>query len=251
MPLVSNSKFVASIAEIETLVSPGPLDICKTPAPPAPAPVPIPYPNIATTATPGPGYSTKTLVMGTPAFTRKSKIGVSNGDQPGVAMGLISNRIMGMAKATMASTDVFIEGGAVVRTFDLGGSNMGSPFNTPGTFQGGVMTLPILQFDSADFPNKVVVMKQGMGNTKSKQLTRQTGRSKIRRNRRAALKGKVKAGPGMSLDEFPFASTKQGGKGAAVAAIPTSEQNAQGGKLSSFYQKNNIKDGDSFIVEVV
>ena len=90
-----------------------------------------------------------------------------------------------------------------------------------------------------------------MGKTKRKTLTRQTGRSKIRKNRRAALKGKKKAGKDMSLDEFPFASTRQGGKGAAVRAIPVGEQNAQGGKMSSFYQNNNIKDGGSFIVKVV
>ncbi|MGE5785635.1 MAG: PAAR-like domain-containing protein [Myxococcales bacterium] len=84
------------------------------------------------TSTPGPGYSTKTLVLATPAYTKKSKIALSNGDQPGVALGVISSRIMGMAAATSASRDVFIEGGAVVRALDLGESNMGSPGNSKG-----------------------------------------------------------------------------------------------------------------------
>jgi hypothetical protein len=100
------------------LISMGPNDVCKTPAPPAPAPVPLPYPNIGSTATPGPGYTTKTLVMGTPMYTKKSKTMLSNGDQPGIAMGLISNKIMGMCAVVMSSTDVKAESGGVVRTLD-------------------------------------------------------------------------------------------------------------------------------------
>jgi hypothetical protein len=118
MPLISGNKFVASITTGHMLISMGPNDVCKTPAPPAPAPVPLPYPNIGTTATPGPGYTTKTLVMGTPMYTKKSKTMLSNGDQPGIAMGLISNKIMGMCAVVMSSTDVKAESGGVVRTLD-------------------------------------------------------------------------------------------------------------------------------------
>jgi hypothetical protein len=39
-----------------------------------------------------------------------------------------------------------------------------------------------LVFDSTDFPNKVQVIKQRMGKSNRKKLTRQTGRSKIRKN---------------------------------------------------------------------
>lgn len=123
MPLVSANKMVASMSTGHTLVSTGPNDICKTPAPPAPAPIPLPYPNISMTLTPGPGYTTKTLVMGTPMYTKKSKTMLSNGDQPGIAMGLISNKIMGMAEVIMSSMDVKAEGGGVVRTLDKTLSN--------------------------------------------------------------------------------------------------------------------------------
>lgn len=123
MPLVSGMKLVASISSGHTAVSQGPNDICKTPAPPAPAPIPMPYPNIAMTATPGPGYTTKTLVMATPMYTKKSKTAISNGDQPGVAMGLISSKIMGMCEMIMTSTDVEAEGGGVARAFDSSLSN--------------------------------------------------------------------------------------------------------------------------------
>lgn len=123
MPLTSASKFVACIASAHTCVSTGPVDICKTPAPPAPAPVPMPYPNVAVSSTPGPGYTTKTLATATPMLTKKGKIAVSNGMQPGVALGVRSSKIMGMCEVTMCSNDVEAEGGGVTRTLDQGGSN--------------------------------------------------------------------------------------------------------------------------------
>lgn len=110
--------------------------------------------------------------------------------------------------------------------------------------------MPTVVFDSATYPNKVKNMKKKMGKSGKKKLTRKTGRSAIRKNRRAALKGAKKGPAGTSLDEFPFASSTQGGKGAAVAAIPVSEQCSQGGKLSSFYQSNGIGAGDSYWVKV-
>lgn len=123
MPLMNQSKMCASIATAHVAATTGPLDVCKTPAPPAPAPVPLPYPNIAVSSTPGPGYTTKTLSVGTPMWTKKGKTAISNGDQPGVALGIKSNKIMGMAEILMASNDVFCEGGEVVRTLDTSDSN--------------------------------------------------------------------------------------------------------------------------------
>lgn len=123
MPVVNQNKLVASISSGHTLTTAGPLDICKTPAPPAPAPVPLPYPNIALTVTPGPGYATKTFALATPIFKKGSKTALSNGDQPGVAMGVISGKIMGMAEATMQSSDVDAEGGGLVRSLDSSDGN--------------------------------------------------------------------------------------------------------------------------------
>jgi hypothetical protein len=122
MPLTSAKKFVASIAEVHIAIADGPTDICKTPAPPAPF-VPLPYPNIALSSTPGPGYTTKTLVMATPMWTKSGKSALSNGDQPGVLMGVISSKIMGMCEIIMASTDVDAEGGGIARTLDSSASN--------------------------------------------------------------------------------------------------------------------------------
>jgi hypothetical protein len=123
MPLLSAHKMVASVSSGHTAVSQGPNDMCKTPAPPAPVPPPLPYPNIAMSATMGPGYATKTLVIGTPMWTKKGKTAISNGDQPGIALGLVSSKIMGMCEIIMASTDVDAEGGGVVRLMDKSLSN--------------------------------------------------------------------------------------------------------------------------------
>ncbi|HZX00759.1 MAG TPA: DUF4150 domain-containing protein [Bacilli bacterium] len=122
MPLLNQSKFVASVATAHVSVSLGPTDICKTPTPGGP--VPMPYPNVAVSSTMGPGYTTKTLVLGTPMWTKKGKSALSNGDQPGVLLGVLSNKIMGMCEIVMASSDVDAEGGAVARTLDSSNSNI-------------------------------------------------------------------------------------------------------------------------------
>lgn len=122
MPLVNQGKMVASVSSGHVATTAGPLDFCKTPTPGGP--VPMPYPNIALSATMGPGYTTKTLVLGTPMWTKKGKSAVSNGDQPGVALGVTSNKIMGMSEITMASNDVDAEGGALARTGDMANGNI-------------------------------------------------------------------------------------------------------------------------------
>jgi hypothetical protein len=120
MPVVANAMFVASVASGHTAMAP--VDVCKTPAPPLP-PIPIPYPNIAMSATMGPGYSTKTMATFTPIWTKKGQSALSNGDQAGLAGGLMSGMIMGMCALLMASFDVLAEGGGVGRTLDMSDSN--------------------------------------------------------------------------------------------------------------------------------
>lgn len=82
-------------------------------------------------------------------------------------------------------------------------------------------------------------------------LYRQANKSQQRRNRRATLRGQTAAGPGKSLDEYLFASTRQGGAGACVSAVCATQNSSSGGKLGQFFKKNNIKDGDAFDVRVV
>lgn len=87
----------------------GPLDPCKTPTPAGP--IPIPYPNIAQTEMANPSTcSTKVFFAGMPAMNLKSKWTMSNGDQAGVAGGVVSGTIMGPGGFSMGSMKVMIEG---------------------------------------------------------------------------------------------------------------------------------------------
>jgi hypothetical protein len=121
VPVFSAKKLVACVASVHSGVTTGPTDACKTPTPGGP--VPMPYPNVAVSSTPGPGYTTKTMAISTPMWTKKGKIGLSNGDNPGVALGVVSSRVMGMGDVIMSSNDVKCEGGGVVRTLDKNGAN--------------------------------------------------------------------------------------------------------------------------------
>jgi len=107
--------------------------------------------------------------------------------------------------------------------------------------------LPVHKVNKSETPgiydNTVKAQKDGQPSV----LTRETNKKTIRKQRRSATKGK-KAKKGQSIDEYPFASTKEGGQGATTATVPIGEQSQQGGQLSSFYKKNNIKEGDKFKV---
>jgi deoxyribonuclease NucA/NucB len=57
-------------------------------------------------------------------------------------------------------------------------------------------------------------------------------------------------GPG-SCDEYPFASTYEGGPGkASTAGVPLWENRRQGGDLLAFYKRHRIGNGDAFVVVV-
>ncbi len=78
-------------------------------------------------------------------------------------------------------------------------------------------------------------------------LTRETIPEIIASNRYAACKGFCGSG---SPDEYPFASTMEGGAGAQVMSVPLQEQRIQGGVISQFYQQNDVQRGDQFSVMV-
>jgi hypothetical protein len=70
-------------------------------------------------------------------------------------------------------------------------------------------------------------------------------------NRRAALRALPKLPSDLSWDEYPFASTTQGGLGASVAPVPKIENSYQGGILSLAYGAERINPGDTFFVVVI
>jgi len=232
-------------------------NVCKMPGPPAPF-VPTPLPNVGKSGDSPKGYS-KQVKFESKDVAIKGASFKSVGDMASKATGggIVSSNTHGPTKFIgPGSLNVKVEGKNVHYLGDPMMNNCGpsgSPANAAtmvGVMQGPA--LPVLEFDSDDFPQKTANMKKAMPPGKdSMKLTRQTSKSAMRKTRRAALKGAVKGPPGTSLDEFPFASSAQGGAGASVAAIRVEEQCAQGGKMSAFYKKHNIGNGDSFIVKVV
>jgi len=230
-------------------------NVCKMPGPPAPF-VPTPLPNIGKSGDSPQGYSTTVKIEGN-AVAIKGATFKSMGDIASKATGggLISANTHGPTEfAAPGSLDVKIEGKSVHLLTDAMMNNCGSPANaatTPGVIQAPLPVLPVLEFDRTEFQQKTANMQSKMGPNDEKKLTRQTSKKAIRQHRRAALAGATKGPPGTSLDEFPFASSKEGGAGANVKAIDTKEQNKQGGKMSAFYQKHNIQDGQSYVVKIV
>ncbi len=78
------------------------------------------------------------------------------------------------------------------------------------------------------------------------------GEAVINANRNAALHQPYRdfvpnIGGGLSRDEYPFASSLQGGGGSWVGHIPVSQQQAQGGLIRAM----NLKPGDQYRVVIV
>ncbi|SKT95012.1 HNH endonuclease [Mycobacteroides abscessus subsp. massiliense] len=63
--------------------------------------------------------------------------------------------------------------------------------------------------------------------------------------RRDAL-GSTPTQTGKARDEYPFASTAEGGAGSSVRYVPRGESNREGPLLSGFYKKNQVREGDRF-----
>jgi hypothetical protein len=84
-------------------------DVCLTPVPPSPAPVPIPYPNIGLGPTAIP-TQVKMLVLGMPVHNLTTQKPISNGDNVGVSLGVLSGMVMGPVSAAAGSTVLFAGG---------------------------------------------------------------------------------------------------------------------------------------------
>ena len=83
-----------------------------------------------------------------------------------------------------------------------------------------------------------IIYAQTFGN-RPMLLTHEPNGASERRNRQACTAARTNTMDttfGTSCDEYPFASTLQGGFGASIMGVPESEQNSQGGLLSAFYR---------------
>jgi hypothetical protein len=103
-------------------------DACKTPSPGGP--IPIPYPNVAMSSDTADGAST-VKADGNPLMLKSSNYKMSSGDEPGSAMGVVSNKNKGKATPVASSMDVKVDGTGVFRLTDMMQQNVGGSGNTP------------------------------------------------------------------------------------------------------------------------
>ncbi|KAL3836379.1 hypothetical protein ACJMK2_021812 [Sinanodonta woodiana] len=108
---------------------------------------------------------------------------------------------------------------------------------------------PNLFFKCKKMPNVCQNIRNAIKMNKPRSLQRITNTNQIKKNRQAAC-GKSKCkGKKNSCDEYPFASTSQGGAGATIMCVALSENNSQGGQLNVFYRKKSVGNNDWFYMK--
>jgi RHS repeat-associated protein len=115
------------------------------------------------------------------------------------------------------------------------------------TLNQAVEDLPTLEVDAQKMPNIARNIESALEEGQPDVLTRTMDPDLIAANRAAACAGFC--GP-ESPDEYPFASTFEGGAGARIESVPLQEQFIQGALLNNFYAKYQIGHGDMFRVIV-
>ena len=110
--------------------------------------------------------------------------------------------------------------------------------------------LPSLVISASEYPGMAENISHAQRAGHPSVLTYISDLATARANRYAAVKN-VEQIAGLSRDEYPFASTLEGGGGAWVGHISPAEQSGQGGLLKNFYEKHNLKSGDQFIVVII
>ena len=115
---------------------------------------------------------------------------------------------------------------------------------------------PVFEISRGKYPNHTAMLENARAQGHSFEgLERGSGTRAARKNRYESQKKiRKENGPpptGYDYDEFPYASTKQGGKGAHVEPVPSSENQEVGRELGVFYLKNHIGEGDKFDIRIV
>lgn len=114
-------------------MTPGPTDVCKTPA--APSPIPLPYPNIAMlTQAKGGTCSSKVKIENKATVLQNTEISMSSGDEAGTVGGVMSNKFKGPCKFKQGSGKVKAEGKKVAYVTCMVGHN-GNNANMPAGVQ--------------------------------------------------------------------------------------------------------------------
>lgn len=119
----------------------------------------------------------------------------------------------------------------------------------------GIEQRPIFKLSKEKYPNHTKMLENAQEEGHPlKGLKKGSGTREAQKNRYEAQKEirKQQGAPpeGYDYDEFPYASTKQGGKGAHVEPVPSEENQAAGRDLGQFYKKYKIKEDDVFDIEI-
>ena len=109
---------------------------------------------------------------------------------------------------------------------------------------------PIYYVYESRWSNVYKTHKKYLGKKTMKNLTYDSNPNNRRERRQESLRG-YSVLSGFDRDEFPYATTKEGGKGAAVNYVPSSENRSHGANLGSFIRVNKLKSGDKFLVVLV
>jgi hypothetical protein len=99
-------------------------DVCLTP----PVPEPIPYPNLSIGPMAVPAVY-NVLWCCTPALNLLSTNVMSQGDDPGIALGLVSHLVMGPTRPVTGAFTVLVGGIPATRLTSINEQNL---FNSPG-----------------------------------------------------------------------------------------------------------------------
>ncbi|MFW0790007.1 NucA/NucB deoxyribonuclease domain-containing protein [Gordonia sp. CPCC 205333] len=146
-----------------------------------------------------------------------------------------------------------VEMDAVLRCDDL--------WTTPGCVN--VAFTPTLNFSPSKYPYVSKNIRNGFSKGYPSTLNRVDGGLKDD-NRKVACSDARKAALGpkpdfshtpwkdtsASCDEYPFASSRQGGSATVIAWVPSGENSSQGGTLGGFYARERVMDGDLYRVTV-
>ncbi|XP_028419059.1 uncharacterized protein LOC114544690 isoform X1 [Dendronephthya gigantea] len=107
---------------------------------------------------------------------------------------------------------------------------------------------PRITFPCSRIPDVCKNMRNAISKGKPTTLNRITDPKKIAQNRRRSGCPKLPKVSGKNCDEYPFASSRQGGAGAVIMNVPKRENSIQGGLLRGFYVKQKIGNGDCYKV---
>ncbi|GIF00007.1 hypothetical protein Ari01nite_74710 [Paractinoplanes rishiriensis] len=119
---------------------------------------------------------------------------------------------------------------------------------------GQTEVLPVHEIDRSRYPDVADNFQNAIRNGHSPIVTRLTGRNNIDANRNAAQRGQPRPdslAPGLSWEEYPFASTREGGAGAQLRLINRGQNTSHGrDSLWPFLRDNGVANGDRYYVRV-